>query len=373
MSDQTIKSTTQAFLDIYDISNDIVMMKDGSVAMILTVDALNFGLLAEEEQDAIIYAYAGLLNSLNYNIQILIRSQTKDVTGYLRLLEEQEVQATTRRQKDQISRYRQFVTNLIRERNVLDKKFYVVIPANALEMGAITAQSVIPGVKSPTVDMLDRTVLLERARNNLEPKRDHLIAQFGRIGLYARQLQTQDIIQLFYTAYNPEAGEGQQLTDSNSYTTPVVQARFQGEEMQTPTPSMNPTTAPAPAASAPTPDEVVQAVTSNTAPATPSMPATMPEPSTPAVAADEQAAINSTLGSLGSMPSPSMSSTPSMSTPSVPSTPAVAPVSAPTPTMPSMPTPSMSSTSSMSSPAMPASSSSTAPADAAAPAELPEV
>lgn len=220
-----LHSTTQQFLDIYDITNDLVIMKDGSTSLIITVSAMNFGLLAEEEQDAIIYAYAGLLNSLNYPIQVVVKSQTKDATKYLNLLKEQEDATQDRYRSDNIRRYREFVTNLIHERNVLDKKFYVVIPASALEMGLMPPQSVVPGVKKIDISTIERSVILEKAINILEPKRDHLISQFARIGLAARQLTTQEIIQLFYTSYNPEAAEGQQITNTADYTTALVQAQ----------------------------------------------------------------------------------------------------------------------------------------------------
>ncbi len=237
MAEQTISSTTQQYLDIHDITNDLVIMKDGTTSLILTVDAMNFGLLAEEEQDSIIYAYAGLLNSLNYPIQVLVRSQTKDVTSYLRRLQEQEAQASTQEKRHRIGRYREFVSNLIHERNVLDKKFYVVIPAGPLELGLLTAQSVLPGQQTFDVTQIERSVLLEKAQNILEPKRDHIISQFARIGLYSNQLTTQEIIQLFYLSYNPEAAEGQGIADSNSYTTPLVKASFEGFAMPQNTPN----------------------------------------------------------------------------------------------------------------------------------------
>ncbi len=226
---QAITSTSQQYLEIFDITNNLVILKDGSVSLILTVTAMNFGLLAEEEQDAIIYGYAGLLNSLNYSIQILIRSQTKDVTSYLNVLKAKEDEIVNRTKKEQIKRYREFVADLVKERNVLDKKFYVIIPANALELGLVTNQSVLPGVKSPDISTYDRSVIIERARNTLEPKRDHIMAQFGRIGLLSRQLKTQEIIQLFYSIYNPEASEGQRITDSNSYTTSLVHGKMEEE------------------------------------------------------------------------------------------------------------------------------------------------
>ncbi len=223
-----ISSTTQQYLDIYDVSNDFLILKDGSTSLILTVSAMNFGLLAEEEQDAIMYAYAGLLNSLNYPIQIVIRSQTKDVTSYLQLLKQEEDKTVSDTRRGWIARYRQFVGELIRERNVLDKKFYVAIPASSLEMGLLPPSTVVPGVKQIDISKIERSVILEKAREILEPKRDYLIAQFGRIGLQSRQLSTQEIIQFFYLSYNPEAAEGQQITDTNSYTTALVQASMQG-------------------------------------------------------------------------------------------------------------------------------------------------
>ncbi len=277
----TLTSTTQRFLDIFDITNDLLVMKDGATSLIITVSAMNFGLLAEEEQDAIMYAYAGLLNSLNYPIQIVIRSQTKDATKYLNLLKDQQEIASSELKRRAIEHYRTFVSNLIRERNVLDKKFYVVIPASALEMGLLPPQTVVPGVKSIDISTVERSVILEKARNILEPKRDHLIAQFNRIGLFARQLNTQEIIQLFYTSYNPEAAEGQQLTDTANYTTTLISTQGGVAPM-----NVNATPSPAPANPAPTmsPTSAPTMPPAMTPPAMDPMPMTPPAASTPAAA-----------------------------------------------------------------------------------------
>ena len=222
----TSQSTTQAFLEVFDITNNLVIMKNGMVSVALTVSAINFGLLAEEEQDAVMYAYAGLLNSINYPIQIVIHSQTKDVTKYLSLLKEQEESASSTIIRKRIGVYREFVANLIQERNVLDKKFFVVIPATALELGFVSPKGLLPGQGEVDISTYERSVIVEKAKNILEPRRDHLIAQFARIGLYARELETQEIIQLFYVRYNPEAIEGQQIEESSSYTAPLVTAQI---------------------------------------------------------------------------------------------------------------------------------------------------
>ncbi|MEN8253208.1 MAG: hypothetical protein ABFQ62_02420, partial [Patescibacteria group bacterium] len=279
----SIHSTTQEFLDIYDIVSDILILKDGSASLILGVDAVNFGLLAEAEQDAIIYSYAGLLNSLNYPVQILIVSKTKDVSNYLKSLEDQENNSLNENKKKQVREYRQFVSELIRERNVLDKKFYAVVPASALELGLLSAQSVIPGVKPKAIGNFDKSVVLDKAITNLYPKRDHLIAQFARIGLYARQLSTQEIVQLFYVSYNPEATEGQEITDSNSYATALVKTVQKGAQMVNATTPNNPgadTTAANTGTVAPT-NTAPTATTPPVAPTAPTPIIPTPVPTTP--------------------------------------------------------------------------------------------
>lgn len=220
------QSTAQNFLDIYDITNNFTILKNGVVSITLSVGAMNFGLLAEAEQDAVIYTYAALLNSLNYPIQIIVQSQTKDVTDYLNLLKQQEESASSDLKRDRIARYRQFVSDVIKERNVLDKKFYVTVPASPTELGLISADSFVPGKNSFDISNFEKSIILEKAEAVLSPKRDHLINQFARIGLHSRQLTTQEIIRIFYTSYNPEASEGQELTDTNQYTTPLVRANF---------------------------------------------------------------------------------------------------------------------------------------------------
>jgi hypothetical protein len=230
MSDNTINSTTQEYLDVYDITNDMVILKDGVVSIIMQIGTMNFSLLAEQEQDAIMYTYGALLNSLNFPIQINVQSNIKDASRYLRLLDNQIKKSKSRAKSQLIGEYRDFVANLIRERNVLEKKFFVVIPTNAAEMGLYTAESVLPGKTKFDISKFEKTVLMEKAATVLDPRRDHLISQFNRIGLFARQLDTQEIIQNFYINYNPESMEGQEVTNSESYTTPMVRASISSEQ-----------------------------------------------------------------------------------------------------------------------------------------------
>jgi hypothetical protein len=221
-----IKATTQDHLDVEDITNNIILQKDGSASMVLKVSAVNFALLSEEEQDAIIYTYAGLLNSLSFPIQILIRSQRKDITEYVKLLESQEHLQTNPLMRQRITAYRQFVEQLVKERNVLDKKFYVVIPFSRTELG-LTTSTFAPIQTRPQALPFDKSYIIQKALNSLEPKRDHLLRQFARLGLTIKQLTTQELIQLLYIIYNPDAAEGIQTVPSSQYQAPIVQSTLQ--------------------------------------------------------------------------------------------------------------------------------------------------
>jgi hypothetical protein len=225
-SPSQLSSTAQDYLDILDIASDMLILRDGSTSIILKVSAINFGLLSEPEQDAIIYAYAALINSLSFPIQILIKSKPKDVTNYLNYVDEQLQHAATDLRRAQIASYRQFVANLITEQNVLDKSFYVILPLSALELGLASAANPLsdlnPNKKPPT---FDKNYVVDKSKNVLLPRRDHMINQFGRLGLRASHLDTKELIHLFYSTYNSESADGTRVVETRDYTSAVIQAQ----------------------------------------------------------------------------------------------------------------------------------------------------
>jgi len=196
-----IKASTQEHLDIYAIKDHLVFLKDGSAALVLKTTAINFNLLSEEEQDATIYAYAGLLNSLSFPIQILVRSQRKNISDYLGLIDTRIQSTPSQKIKEQLLAYRQFVKSLVKENRVLEKKFYVIIPFSAIELG-ISKSTFNPFAKAPQKPPFDLVYIEEKASTTLYPRRDHLIRQFARLGLKASQLTTSELVTFFYSIYN---------------------------------------------------------------------------------------------------------------------------------------------------------------------------
>lgn len=221
-----IRASTQEHLDIEDIQNDLVILKDGSCCLVIATTAINFGLLSEKEQEATIYAYAGLLNSLTFSIQIILRSQRKDISGYIKLVKRAEEKEGKKEIKEQIQKYREFIQETVAKNDVLDKKFYLVIPMSSLELGVKQALTSAFGKKKLP---FDKEYILRKAKTNLYPKRDHILRQLSRLGLKGRQLNTQELIQLFFNIYNPEV-KGQQLTTSEQYQQPLVEPAMEKAE-----------------------------------------------------------------------------------------------------------------------------------------------
>ncbi len=179
-------NTTQNHLRIKNITNDILLLKDGGGALVLQVSAVNFGLLSDREQYAIISSFAQMLNSLSYSIQILIFSERLNISSYLNLLSRAEQAQVNPLLSRMIGNYREFIQTTIKENDVLDKKFFVIIPLYSLELGLTSSQE--------NLEQKIRTVLL--------PRRDQIIRQLARVGLKSTQLTNQQLIELLYDIYN---------------------------------------------------------------------------------------------------------------------------------------------------------------------------
>ncbi|MBI2405320.1 hypothetical protein HYV22_04070 [Candidatus Gottesmanbacteria bacterium] len=197
-----IRSSTQTFIEIEDIDHDIVLFVDGSAALIIATTAVNFGLLSEKEQESLIFAYAGLLNSLSFPIQMVIRSQHKDISAYMKLLEDQEGKQKNPKLAKSIHSYRGFIQSTVKEKQVLDKKFYLVIPFSSLELGV--SAHVLFGSKKRGLPY-PKPYIFERALTILTPKKDHMVRLLGRLGLRGEQLTNEQLIKLFFANYNPGA------------------------------------------------------------------------------------------------------------------------------------------------------------------------
>src|SRR6185437_7517585 len=139
MAAQKIHATTQKFTEIVDFADDIVLLDGGNACMIIEITASNFALLSKREQDSRIFAYAGMLNSLSFPIQILIRNRRMDISQYVHELEEIIKSTKNEQLMAYIEYYSAFVKEMITVNVVLNKSFYIVVPFSSLELGVTGA------------------------------------------------------------------------------------------------------------------------------------------------------------------------------------------------------------------------------------------
>ncbi len=201
---QRKKATTQKFTEIENIQEDIVILSGKNACLIIEVNATNFALLSKEEQDAKIFSYASLLNSLSFPVQIFIRSKKLDISSYLKLLETQGAQTQNHLLSMQIKLYRDFVKELVKVNTVLDKKFYIVIPYSYLEKGVMASSD----------------SFLNQAKASLGSKAESVLSQIARLNLRAKTLGKEELVKLFYEIYNGGTVETNQITDE--IKTPIV-------------------------------------------------------------------------------------------------------------------------------------------------------
>lgn len=247
-----IKASTQGHLDIDDITDDLIILKNGWVAMVMSTTAVNFDILSEAEQDATIYAYGAFLNSLTFPLQTLIRSKRADITAYYQHLVDAERDQPNPDLKIQMKKYREFIQSTVQQKTILDKRFYFVLHFSSLEMGAKSFK------KTNVANAKSKVSLIADAKVVLAPKRDHIVKQTARLGLFSKQLTTQELIELLYDIYNPApTGTQRVILDAQSYTTPLVEPAI-----ETPTPEPVKAESVQPLASSVNPIDVVPAIES---------------------------------------------------------------------------------------------------------------
>jgi len=208
--------STKKYLDIAEIREDTVIMKDGSLRAVLLVSSINFALKSEEEQNAIISGYVGFLNSLDFPLQVVIQSRRLNVEKYINKLTEQENKQTNELLKIQIADYRQFVGELIQMGDIMSKKFYVVVPYSPFTNTHKKFFDRFKDVLTPASAIrLGKEKFLKRKRD-LMLRVDSVSSGLQSMGIQAIVLDTQSLIELYYNVYNPDLVNTEKLTPLNN-------------------------------------------------------------------------------------------------------------------------------------------------------------
>jgi len=197
------KKTTQELLEIDQIREGVILLKNKALRGVLMVSSLNFALKSGDEQNATIYQFQSFLNSLDFPCQILVQSRRLNITGYIEKLKDLEKGQENELLKIQTTSYREFIESIIKEGVIMTKTFFIVIPFTLLETQGTPPSAFLkkPGVPALTEDEF------QRCKAQLWQRMEFLAMGLRRCGLQAVPLTTLELIELFWGLYHPQEAE----------------------------------------------------------------------------------------------------------------------------------------------------------------------
>ncbi len=206
----------QRYFDIAEIKDSTVVLKNQGLRAVLMVSSINFALKSQEEQDAIIYHFQNFLNSMDFSIQIVVSSRRLNIEDYYKTLTIREKEQSNELLKVQIGEYRNFIKKLIELSNIVNKTFYIIVPYSPAEELTQAGKDLLSGLtgksKAETPVSSFRSEDFVKNRNQLMQRVQHVASGLSGVGVKMTALNTQELIELFYTIYNPEISERGGLT-----------------------------------------------------------------------------------------------------------------------------------------------------------------
>ena len=196
-------SSTQKYVDVEEVKDGVIILKNGSLRAVLMVSSINFDLKSSEEQDTIIMQYQNFLNSLDFPIQIVISSRKINVNPYLDFLKQREKQTTNELLALQLVEYGNFIKNIAESSNIMTKYFYVVVPFYPVENIKGGFFEKMFGKSDQKMAVNRKKELLDTYKSQLWQRLDQITAGLSGTGVKLTPLDTEELIELLYNSYNP--------------------------------------------------------------------------------------------------------------------------------------------------------------------------
>ena len=176
-------------IQIDGVRDGVLMLTNNEYRLVLESSSINFELMSEDEQDALIDTYQTFLNSLNTPFQINVRIRELDMDKYLESFRAKLNDKDKKVYRDQAENYIEFVSSLVTNNKILTRKFYVILPYKSTDG--------------------DFAVVKEQLKLNA----DIVAKGLGRLGMQTRKLSSIEVLDLFYSFYSPGQAKRQPLKD----------------------------------------------------------------------------------------------------------------------------------------------------------------
>ena len=203
------KNTTQDFVPLRDIKDNVAILKNGQMFMVLLASSINFALKSTDEQEAILAQFQAFLNTIDFSLQFYVQSRRLNIEPYLSLLASREEKQDNDLMKIQLREYMQFVKTFTDEVDVMSKSFFVVVPykpvAANLQSNLKDFKKIIGGSKNVYFD--DKN--FAEHKTQLEQRVTLVEQGLSRVGVRTILLKNEELVELYYHIFNPSDIEGE--------------------------------------------------------------------------------------------------------------------------------------------------------------------
>lgn len=197
----TKDTSTQSFVPVQDIRDNVVILKNGQLNMVLLASSINFALKSADEQEAILGQFQAFLNTLDFSIQFYIQSRRLNIQPYLELLASREEQQDNDLMRIQLQEYIQFIGAFTKEVDVMSKNFFIIIPYRPAAANLQSSFTELLGVKKRVYFDNDN---FDEHKLQLEQRTTLVEQGLSRIGVRTVPLQNEELVELYYHVFNPQ-------------------------------------------------------------------------------------------------------------------------------------------------------------------------
>lgn len=197
---------TQKILEIDEIRDDVLIIKNKGIRAVLLCTSINFDLKSTEEQESIILSYQNFINTLDFPVQFFVSSRRLNIDAYLDDLRARANEETNELLKIQTNEYISFMKSLVTSNSIVTKTFYTVVPyqpADATKEASFVAGLVgmLTGKQKTDQDIAQK---FDEWKSQLLQRVMVVEQGLSGIGIRTARLGTQELIELFRQLYNPD-------------------------------------------------------------------------------------------------------------------------------------------------------------------------
>ena len=209
--------STQRYLQFSEVHDETLILKNGGLRAILEIQSVNFNLKSTAEQEALISSYQGFLNALNFPVQIQIRSRKLDIDAYIADLKNRQGKIENDLLREQMAGYTDFIQRLVEYSDIMEKKFFVIVPLDPIRSQKRSAWASFLQYIQPedtVANIMTRKREFKNLKKELDARVNTVKTALENCGLGVTPLKTEQIIQIFYQAYNPDLARTQKFSDA---------------------------------------------------------------------------------------------------------------------------------------------------------------